>query len=465
MINSAQPPLRAGNVGRVSKDKSGEARSVEEQHRENEAAAAANGWTVTERYEDVMSASRFAARAREDWPRLLADVDAGKLDVVILWEPSRGSRKLGEWVGFLDLARERGCLIHVTSHRHTYDLSNRRDRRALVDDGADAEDESEKTSERVRRALAANAADGQPHSPPPFGYRRRYDPATGKRDRVQAQEPVEDEAALVRRVITMVAAEVPLSDVERDTGVRRSTIRKWVHSASYVGKVRTPGGLVDARWPGIVAEDIWRQAQAALAAKPRARVNSRPGGARYLLSGIMTCPEGEPVEGDPASGRRRASYACKAGHASIAQAGADEVIRDLVIARCMQDDLYQLLTAAAGDEAEKARAEAVRLEGELQEWLDAGVSPRAYKKQEDRLLPLIAAARERAELLTVPAPIRDLVSADDVLGAWERMTVAQRRGAVRFLFERVTLHRSARPGPGIPAHERITWEWREFGKL
>jgi site-specific DNA recombinase len=463
-MTTAPQQLRAGNVGRVSKDKSGEARSVEEQHEENNRAAEGCGWVIAGDYEDVMSASRFARGARKDWPRLVADVEAGALDVVILWEPSRGSRKLGEWVGFLDLCRARGVLIHVTSHRHTYDLANRRDRKALIEDGTDAEDESEKTSERVRRALGANAADGMPHSQAPFGYRRVYD-SRGHLDRSEAQRPVEEEAVLVRKVTGMVAAEVPLSQVERETGVSRSTIRKWCCNPAYIGKRRTPAGLTEARWPAIVDEGTWRGAQAALAGKPRAGVNSRPGGARYLLSGIMACCECSAlVEADPDSPRRRACYGCRTGHVTITQAGADDVIRWLVIARCMQDDLYQLLTAASGAEADAARTEAVKLQGELDEWLEAGISARAYRIKEDYYLPRIVAARDRAELLTVPAPVRDLATAGaGVAGAWERMTVPQRRGAVRFLFESVTLQRSPRPGPGVPARERITWEWRTFG--
>jgi site-specific DNA recombinase len=463
-MTTAPQQLRAGNVGRVSKSKDGRSRSVPEQHDENQAEAAGHGWTVTATYEDVMSASRFAARERKDWPRLVADVENGAVDVVLLWEPSRGSRKLGEWINFLDLCRERRVLIHVTSHRHTYDLTNRRDRKALIEDGTDAEDESEKTSERVRRHLDANAADGMPHSQAPFGYRRVYDDR-GHLNRNEAQRPVEEEAALVRKVIGMVAAEVPLSQAERETGVSRSTIRKWCNNPAYVGKRRTPAGLVEARWPAIVDEGTWRGAQAALAGKPMAGVNSRPGGAKYLLSGIMTCCEcGKPLEPDPDSSRRRACYGCRTGHVTIKQAGADEVIRDLVIARCAQDDLYQLLTAASGAEAEAARAEAVKLDAELDEWLSAGISARAYKAKEDEYLPLIAAARERAETLTVPAPIRDLVTAgNDVAKVWEGMTVQQRRGTVRFLFQAVTLQRSSRPGPGVAAKDRMTWEWRKFG--
>lgn len=465
-MTTAPQHLRAGNVGRVSKDGSGEARSVSEQHAENQAVIEASGWQLAGTYEDVMSASRFAPRARKDWPRLVADVEAGRLDVVILWEPSRGSRKLSEWVTLLDLCRDKGVLIHVTTHRRTYDLTVWNDRKSLVGEATEAEGESEKTSDRTRRALAANAEAGMPHSPAGFGYRRVYAPRKErlKMDVLQVPEPAE--AAVVAKVVAMVAANVPLSQVERETGVKRSTIRKWCYSPTVVGKRRTPAGLVGARWEPIVSEEAWRTAQAVLAAKPNTGPSSRPGGAKYLLSGIMTCCEcGKPLEADPPGRGRGAAYTCRAGHVSIAMAGADDVIRNMTLASCMEDDLYQALAAASGDDAGRARDEAVRLQGELDEWLDSGISARAYKAKEDQLLPLIATARERAEALTVPAAVRDLVARGaDVAAKWEAMTVPQRRAAVRFLFAHITLQRSPRPGPGVPAKDRITCEWRSIGE-
>jgi DNA invertase Pin-like site-specific DNA recombinase len=469
MTGNAQP-LRAGNLGRVSKDDSGRARSVDEQHDDNAAEAASIGAVITEKYQDSASASRFAAKAREDWPRLLADIEAGRLDVVLLWEPSRGSRELEDWARFLRLCRDSGTRVHVTTHHRTYDMTIARDWRVLAEDGVDSQYESEKISSRVRRGLDANAADGMPHSQAPFGYRRVYD-ERGRLDRTQAQRPVESEAAVVRRVIAEVAAGISLSQIERDTGVLRSTIRKICLNPAYIGKRRTKAGLVDARWPAISDADDWEEtwylARAALEGKPRAGVNSRPGGAKYLLTGIMTCAQcSRPIEPDPPSARRRAAYSCRTGHASAAMAGIDEAVKALMAARCAEDDLYALLTAASGTEAETARAEAVRLQAELDEWLSAGISPRAYKAKEDEYLPLIAAARHRAEALAVPAPVRGIVGGDaaEVAAKLEAMTVAQRRAGARFLFERIELHSTPKRGPkGVPARERITWEWRTFG--
>ncbi len=66
-----------------------------------------------------------------------------------LWESSRGSREQAEWATLLNLLRDSGILLHVTSHRRLYDLNNPRDRRTLDEDGVDSAYESAKTSMRI----------------------------------------------------------------------------------------------------------------------------------------------------------------------------------------------------------------------------------------------------------------------------------------------------------------------------
>ena len=88
------------------------------------------------------TASRFATRDRPGYQRLLADITAGKLDVVVLWEASRGDRKLATWAQFLDACCEQGTGIYITSHGRLYDMANGRDWRNLVEDGVDSGYES-----------------------------------------------------------------------------------------------------------------------------------------------------------------------------------------------------------------------------------------------------------------------------------------------------------------------------------
>ncbi|WP_202610657.1 hypothetical protein [Herbidospora solisilvae] len=55
-----------------------------------------------------------------------------------------------------------------------------RDRRELIDDADDSEHESAKIAQRIRRDMAADAAEGRPHGVCPAGLRPVYDEPTGK---------------------------------------------------------------------------------------------------------------------------------------------------------------------------------------------------------------------------------------------------------------------------------------------
>ena len=208
-MSAPSPPLDAAVYNRVSDDRNGRSKSPEEQDEENRAACADEGWAVRAAYTEPesASASRFATKARDEWERLSADLKAGKFGVVVVWETSRSSRRMAPFVELLDACRERGVLIHVTSHGHTYDPRKWRDRKTLLEDGIAAEGTSEETSQRVQPRRPGprrgRAADGRLL----YGYRREYeyDDHTGKR-RFLRQIPREDEAVIVREAFTRFAA-------------------------------------------------------------------------------------------------------------------------------------------------------------------------------------------------------------------------------------------------------------------
>ncbi|HUY44370.1 MAG TPA: recombinase family protein [Streptosporangiaceae bacterium] len=88
-----------------------------------------NGWAVTETYRDPgLSASRFAGAKggsnRLEYRRALGDVKAGRIDVLVLWEPRRRGHELESWAHLLNACRARGVKVHVTRHGRTYDPRN-----------------------------------------------------------------------------------------------------------------------------------------------------------------------------------------------------------------------------------------------------------------------------------------------------------------------------------------------------
>ena len=218
--------LKGREYLRVSQDRSGRARSVEEQHDDNVRACGAHGFTINgEAYSDVsLSASRYATKVRGDFARLLADLEAGRFgaDVLVLWESSRGSRRVGEWATLVDDLEDSGVLVHVTTHGRTYDCANARDRRTLLEDAVDAAFQSDKASAAILRAAAATAARGEPHGRTPYGYARTYDPKTRK---LIAQEPEPAEAAVVRELFARLRKGHSLRAIAGDFAARGVTTR------------------------------------------------------------------------------------------------------------------------------------------------------------------------------------------------------------------------------------------------
>ncbi len=96
---------------------------------------------------------------------------------------------------------------------------------------------------------------------------------------------------------------------------------------------------------------------------------------------------------------------------------------------------YAAITSGGGIKAAEARAEAAKLRAELDEWAGRDdISARAYQIREAKLLPKIQAAEQRAQVLTVPRPLRDLASPGaDVRARWEAMPVAARREVLKAL--------------------------------
>jgi site-specific DNA recombinase len=234
-MDSGGKPVTGREYLRVSLDRSGRARSIEEQHHENQEAASARGVMLGEPYKDEsISASRYSTKARDGFGKLLADLERGRFgaDELWLWEASRGSRKVGEWVQLIELCEQQRVQICVTTHNRTYDPANGRDRRTLLEDAVDSEFESGKISARAKRAAAANAAAGKPHGRAPYGYRRRYDERTRK---MITQEPEPAEAAMIRELFDRVKAGHSLRSIALDFQARGFRTR--------TGKVFSPQHL------------------------------------------------------------------------------------------------------------------------------------------------------------------------------------------------------------------------------
>lgn len=476
-----RPGLRAGLYERVSilpKRASKRLRqrvaSIEQQNRENVQACETYQWQVVARYQDPgISASRFTDQVRPDHMRLLADVEAGDLDVVAFWEVSRGDRKLAIWAAFLDTCRDRNIRIYVTSHDYLYDLRILRDWRAMADEGVSAHEESEKISLRVNRSVRDAIREGRPLGQAPYGYERIYHSRTKELVRQQPQAlSAADLAAgrpgpaeVVRRIIAAVARNYPLSAIARELnrlGIPSpggglwlpATIRKIALNISYIGKRRWKGEIVDAMWPPLVKEPVFWAAVNVLTGRMSGPGETKPGKMKYLLSYYANCGECAGLMfGTPQGDGRPHVYECVKGCTAILLEQTDRYVELAVFERLSRPDFYSLSLGADDKQTVELRAEAGQMRARLAEFTASAaagqITPAGFARIERQILAKIAGVEQRITALAVPLPLRELAGrpAGEIEVKWRELAPPARRAICDAIFESVTINADPAPDP------------------
>ena len=456
---------------RVSVDRSGEERSNAEQHAENLAAAKSLGIDrFAKPYDDVGSASRHARKARDDFLVLLDDLRDGRFgaDVLVLWESSRGSRKVGEWVELIELCESAKVRIAVTTHGRIYDPKRPRDRRSLLEDAVDSEYESAKTSGRVRRGVADRRNAGKPNGGRrPMGYQRvgakpqrAGDPDT----RALVLDPVE--APIVKDLIERVAAGQTLTriaDTLNAQGATTSTgqpltittVRRVALNGLYAGLVFHDGEEVErvrGGWPTIVEEATWRRAVALLRAGDRPKAARRN---RYLLTGgVAVCGKcGHAMRSKPHHARTGLvrTYACPptklggCGGTSVRAEHLEQLVANAVVDYVGSKAFAKDLRALAGGDR-KAAAEVDKITRELRE-LEKGkangaLSLREYLTFRDAATGRLGAARVHMAGDTRAAAVGRFAGQTDALRTWwddPTRTLDEQRAVVRAVVRQIVV--------------------------
>lgn len=515
---ASSAPVVAREYLRVSKDAHHDARSTSEQHDELVAAVEAQGWSLSPlpAYEDVdVSASRYARSGRPDFTRLLADLGSGAFgaDVLALWELSRGSRRTSEWLALIDACQAASVRIWVNTHGRVYDPSNARDRRTLREDASDAEYESDKTSERLRRSAAAGARAGRPYGRAPYGYRRVYDERTRELVRVE-EDPVT--GPVVREILERllrgesmyrVAQSLNERGVPQRTPARKSRNADQGWTGAAVKQVATLPAYAAYRshlgelhetdwWPALISRDDWHRLQAMVSPEARRRPGQMP--AVHLLSGLAVCDEcGAPLrvrkqnsgryrkkdgtlpprhvgpDGSPLPRPHYYSYMCvgRSGvggdrwHVAMREEHLDAIVSELVIARLSRPDVLSVLARHDGDaDEERARVQAeLDADRAFLEQAEATSmerrDPAYYYRVKDQVQPRIDAAQERLNALVDADPsVLALAGADDVRGAWEALDIADKRTVIGALLRPRVKRAATRGARGIDP-SRVSVEW------
>jgi len=478
--------LRIGLYCRVSQDRDSErdenSKSVDDQEQVGRDWVTGHGAVVADIYADPnRSASRFATKVRENFQRLLADVNAGRLDAIWFWELSRSQRRLDVFAELRDLCRERAVLWVIRDR--VYDPAAYADMMTLGMLTVVGEMESELTSQRVIRGKASAASAGKPAGRNIYGYRREYAIDDSGKRILKAVHRREDQAQVVEEIFERFARGDSIRSITRDLnhrGVPTSrgakewttmTVRHILVSPNYISRRVYQGGVLDgvvAQWPALVDEEVFWTCQEVLS--DPSRKTRRHTRAVHLLSYLAKCDRCGALltcMRDPGSGNRsdRRVYKCQATPSCVAiyEPRLDEYVERVVVAWLADPDWYAyLMRIDDSDEGAAARAEAHEIRSELQEWRQfagkpGGPSPMAFADAESRLLARLEEAESRANKSAVPPVLRGTMG-PEAASRWAALELGAKRQVISTIAD-IRLKRIGCGRRNYDMRDRVSWTW------
>jgi site-specific DNA recombinase len=297
---------------RISKDRTGEALGVQRQEEDCRALAARLGWTVLDVYPDN-DISAYSGKARPAYRRMLADIEAGRVDAIICWDTSRLYRQLYDLLGLIDLVEAHKLQIE-TCRAGKIDLSTPTGRAAAKISATINQLYSEENSARIKRKKKELAQRGlmPGGGNRPFGFEGTGADKVPRHRALMEQETIKDGVTYILTGWTCIGlarkwnkAGIKTSKGGEWTGKR---VRDLLINPRIAGRTKYGDELFKAQWAEIVPFDKWQQVCDKLTDGARTTTRGR-NNHKYLLSGIMVCGRcGTRISG--VQKRGRANYLC-----------------------------------------------------------------------------------------------------------------------------------------------------------
>lgn len=470
--------------GRNSHDpKSG---SVAAQLHDGRALANRHSWPIVAEFKDPgISATRYARKARNDFAEMLAGIRAGHARIVVAFEASRLYRDLEAYVALRNACMDAGVLLCYQGQ--VYDLSKAADRKATAQDAVDAESEGDSIRDRNLRTTRQQAAAGKPHGRLLDGYKRRYDPETG---RLTEQYVDPDRGPIILDIWLRAAARQSRRSIvlglavsgirtKNDLPFTEHRVGSILRNPAYAG-LRVYRGKVtgEATWPALVPMDVYEAVQQINAEHDGAYVYQNDGQPRRLMVRLAMCGlhEDRPLAESPVlvnlvGSRKASSYKCEeAAHVRINEKLLDAAVEEAVVtwlsrpeaAAAFESKEDRSRVAAAQTRLEalvRQLARARELASEIGPTGEPQLSVEALVDMEARLLPQIKQARVDTATRHLPEDVANLAGNPDAAAVWDDLTMSAKRAVVR---EVVTVKVFAARAKGVRTLEpgRITMAFR-----
>jgi len=298
--------------------------------------------------------------------QLLDDIDAGRINTVVVYKVDRLTRSLTDFAKIVDRLDAAGVsFVSVTQAFNTTTSMGRLTLNVLL---SFAQFEREVTGERIRDKIAASKARGMwMGGVPPLGYDPPTDPQT------RALVVNEGEAARVRLIyesylklgsVSVLEAFLEAEDIRSKTwttkgGQSKGGARLWrgalfhlLKSRLYLGEIPHGEKSYPGSHPAIIEAELFERVQARLAEQRRERRDRPTRAATMALKGLIFDADGQPMS--PAfsygrGGRLYRYYVSAPLQQGRASAGHDDDLRRIAadaVEGLVRDRLAGLVRAA-----------------------------------------------------------------------------------------------------------------------
>jgi DNA invertase Pin-like site-specific DNA recombinase len=348
----------AALYARISSDQDGTGLGVARQLEDCRKLAARLGWPVGQEYVDN-DISAYSGKRRPAFEQMLADIEAGDVDAVIVYHIDRLTRRpveLERFLAVLDAAKVR----QVRFVAGDTDLSTGDGLMVVRILAAMAANESATKSRRIRRKIEQNVAAGLPNggSHRPFGY---------EDDRITINEA---EAQIIRQMVARylagesarsIAMWLQASGISTIAGKpwRTPTVSAIIQNPRIAG-LRAHNGVTvgPAVWEGIIDAETHRRV---LSLAKQKAVSGRRSPRRYLLSGMLRCGKcGTTLYSSARESTRR--YVCAkgpdhegCGRLTVVAEPVETLIASAVLHRLDTAELADALAGRAAKDAATAK--------------------------------------------------------------------------------------------------------------
>jgi site-specific DNA recombinase len=253
------------------------------------ASQRAEGWVlIPDRYDD--GGFSGGTLERPALKRLLADVRAGKIDVIVVYKIDRLSRSMLDFLNLVELFENHSTtFVSVTQSFNTKDAMGRMALNILV-----TQFEREVIGERIRDKVAASRKRGKGMGGwTPLGYEVR------DRKLIIHEADAERVRSIFRRFAqlksaTLLARELVAAHATNRYGhvLDKGVLYKLLNNRVYIGEAVHKGSSYPGEHEAIIDRKLWDQVHAILQQSPRRRARNTRAQTPALLKGLLFGPDG-----------------------------------------------------------------------------------------------------------------------------------------------------------------------------